>query len=225
MRGCSRSAPCVLLAIAVGSLTLSAHPDEAPDRERLEILVTAAPSLPGTARTSMMNEAAAIWRNHGVAIDWLPATAIRPVSHGRLRVLVVERRQPTASPSQPFTVGELVRPPNGHAMAIMSIDSAQRLMASVRGRAGYDLVAIDHRRLGMVLGRALAHEIGHYLLETHTHARHGLMRPQFDALEFTDLREGVFALDEPASVWLKSHLNLGAASTRPEERARFALVR
>ena len=56
----------------------------------------------------------------------------------------------------------------------------------------------------MLLGRALAHEIGHYLLDTHTHARHGLMRPQFDALEFTDLRDGTFVLDRTASEWLKS---------------------
>ena len=92
--------------------------------------------------------------------------------------------------SETVTVGELLRPANGHAMAMMSVASAERLVASARGRAGYDLVNVDDRRLGLVLGRALAHEIGHYLLDTHTHARHGLMRPQFNALEFTDLRDG-----------------------------------
>ena len=225
MRGCSGSTPCVLLAIAVGSLTLGAHPAEGQQGERLEVLVTAAPSLPEGARASMMNEAAAIWRDQGVTIDWLPATAVRAVSYSRLRVLVVERRQSTSIPGEPFTVGQLVRPPNGHAMAIMSIDSAHRLLASVRGRAGYDFVAVDHRRLGLVLGRALAHEIGHYLLETHTHARHGLMRPQFDALEFTDLRDGTFALDRAASEWLKSRVALGPTPIHPGDRDRFAYAR
>jgi hypothetical protein len=32
------------------------------------------------------------------------------------------------------------------------------------------------------------------------------MRPQFDALEFTDIRDGTFALDRPASDWLKLRL-------------------
>jgi len=55
-----------------------------------------------------------------------------------------------------------------------------------------------------VLGRALAHEIGHYLLDTHTHARTGLMRPNFNALEFTDLRNSTFALDHAAAAWLRT---------------------
>lgn len=106
--------------------------------------------------------------------------------------------------AEPIAVGELVRPPNGHAVALISIESAQQLVASVRGRAGYELIAVDQRRLGIVLGRALAHEIGHYLLDTHTHARSGLMRPHFNALEFTDLRDGTFALDHVAAAWLRT---------------------
>jgi hypothetical protein len=66
------------------------------------------------------------------------------------------------------------------------------------------LAAVDERRLGLVLGRALAHEIGHYILDTYTHASHGLMRPQFNAVEFIDLRDGAFALDRTASEWLRS---------------------
>jgi hypothetical protein len=89
-------------------------------------------------------------------------------------------------------------------VVLISIGGAQRLMSSVRRRAGYELITIDERRLGIVLGRALAHEIGHYLLETHTHASTGLMRPNFNALEFTDLRSGTFALDDDAAVWLRT---------------------
>jgi hypothetical protein len=74
----------------------------------------------------------------------------------------------------------------------------------MRGRAGYELIAVDERRLGIVLGRALAHEIGHYLLDTETHARIGLMRPHFSADEFSDLRDGTFALDAAAAAWLRT---------------------
>ena len=32
----------------------------------------------------------------------------------------------------------------------------------------------------------------------------GLMRPHFDAIEFTDLRDGIFALDQDAAEWLRA---------------------
>ena len=34
-------------------------------------------------------------------------------------------------------------------------------------------------RLPILMGRAVAHEIGHYLLESREHSEDGLMRPQF----------------------------------------------
>jgi hypothetical protein len=171
---------------------------------RVEVLLTTAPTLPAAARTAMMTEAAEIWRQHGIALDWRQPTEVKPAASNRLRVLVVQARRTTSNPHEPFTVGELVQPVSGHPVALISIESAQRLVGSLRGRAGYELIAIDERRLGVVLGRALAHEIGHYLLGTHTHATHGLMRPLFDALEFTDLRAGTFTLDTDAAAWLRT---------------------
>jgi hypothetical protein len=170
--------------------------------ERVDVLLTTAPTLSASAHVAMIKEAAAIWRHHRVVLEWLPATAVRPVASNRLRVLVVQKRAEPGSPAGRVPVGELVRPTSGHPIALISIESAQHLISSVRGRAGYDLIAVDQRRLGVVLGRALAHEIGHYLLDTPTHARSGLMRPNFNALEFTDLRDGIFALDRAAEAWL-----------------------
>lgn len=171
---------------------------------RLDVVLTAAPTLSSTARSAMMNEAAEIWKQEGIAIHWVAATAAVPTPSNRLRVLVVQSRPAGPNPRQSFAVGELVRTSNSHPVALISIESAQRLVESLRGRAGYELIVLDERRLGIVLGRALAHEIGHFLLGTHTHARSGLMRPQFDALEFTDLREGAFALDQDAAAWLRT---------------------
>jgi hypothetical protein len=189
-----------LATLVVGApVTLAAQEPGA----RLDVLLTTAPTLSESARTSMMSEAAAIWRQQGVVIDWLPSTTVRSQAENRLRVLVVQKRL-VNNGVEPINVGELVRPSNGHAVALVSIDSAQQLVASVRGRAGYELIAVDQRRLGIVLGRALAHEIGHYLLDTHTHARSGLMRPTFNALEFTDLRDGTFALDHDAAAWMRT---------------------
>jgi hypothetical protein len=202
----SKGALCVGLSLAVGAIPTSARSEGAGPICRLEVLLTTTSTLPESARNPMMAEVEDIWRNHGVVIDWLPGTADRPISQDRLRVLVVEHRKSAAIPSETITVGELLRPVNGHPLAIISVENAERLVAVVRDRSDRDLIAVDQLRLGLVLGRAMAHEIGHYLLDTHTHASHGLMRPQFDALEFTDIRDGTFALDRPASDWLKSRL-------------------
>jgi hypothetical protein len=53
--------------------------------------------------------------------------------------------------------------------------------------------------LGRALGRALAHEIGHYLLGTGQHAAHGLLRSTFEPYELLeaagDARYGLSASD------------------------------
>lgn len=200
LRGCVT----VLSALAVCPAALLAERNANESVSRVEVLLTTAPGLSKAARESMMGEATAIWREQGVVLEWLSPNVVRPVASNRLRVLIVEKRPAVASTAELLAVGELVRPPNGHPLALISIESARRLVASVRGRAGYELIAIDDRRLGVVLGRALAHEIGHYLLDTHTHAQRGLMRPQFNALEFTDLRDGTFKLDHAAAAWLRT---------------------
>lgn len=194
----------VFAALAAFPVALVAQRGSQDSLGKIDVLLTTAPTLAKSARASMMSEAAAIWRQHGVAVDWLPPASVRPVAANRLRVLIVEKRLVMDPASEPVAVGELVRPPNGHPIALISIEGAQHLISSVRGRAGYELIARDERRLGIVLGRALAHEIGHYLLDTHTHARSGLMRPSFNALEFTDLRNGMFALDHAAAAWLRT---------------------
>ena len=177
-----------------------------------------------TARTPLLDEAARIWRSQGVAIDWLSPTAPPQFANRSLRVLVVPRRGSAVRQTDSLAVGELLGPGKGHAVAIVSIEAAERLLEEAR-RPGFPLQApLDQRRLGLVLGRAVAHEIGHYLLDTHTHARQGLMRPRFDAREFSDLRPGTFTLDADAAQWLKDRI-VREAATPVVEPARFSYAR
>ncbi len=206
MRGGSRSlCVCLLAAIAACPEGLAAEQGERESIARIDVLLTTAPALSGSARASMIDEATAIWRQHGVVIDWVSPTAVRPdaVASHRLRVVILQKRLAVDPALEPAALGELVRPSSGDPVALISIEAAKHLVSSVPGRVGEELVAVDERRLGKVLGRTVAHEIGHYLLDTPTHARSGLMRPNFDALEFTDLRDGTFALDRAAAAWLR----------------------
>lgn len=55
-------------------------------------------------------------------------------------------------------------------------------------------VALHEILVGRALGRALAHELGHYLLQTKTHTSHGLMRAAWTAEESFDIGRGRFTL-------------------------------
>lgn len=169
---------------------------------QLEVMLTTSDTLPGSARTALIRETESIWRRHGVMIHWLPSSDSSLPGKYRLRALVVEKRSIPRTAGE-FAIGELVGLAGSDPVAFVSIEDAQRLVSWTRRDVGYDLVALEERRLGVTLGRALAHEIGHFLLGTKTHARSGLMRSQFNAAEFTDLRDGTFALDQDALDWLR----------------------
>ena len=81
---------------------------------------------------------------------------------------------------------------------------------------------VVYRRLGVVLGRAVAHEIGHFLLNTAAHSRRGLMRARIDPHDFVDLRRGGFGLDDDAARWARAALGRGSADGL--RQARFLYV-
>jgi hypothetical protein len=194
----------VTTVIAAGPAPNAAQDKVPPPVARVEVFLSVAPGLPDAVRAALIEETTAIWQEHGVSIEWLPADEAREPAINRLRAMIVERRAVKSKEDGPFAVGELVPSTNSHPIALVSIERAEQLVASVRDGMASELVALDEQRLGVVLGRVLAHEIGHFLLNTPTHARNGLMRPRFNAVEFTDLRDGTFSLDQDAAAWLRS---------------------
>ena len=195
---------CLLTALAACGQGLRAEKSDSRPSPLLdvEVLLSTSDTLSASARAALVRETESIWRRHGVAIHWLAPTEPSPPGQYRLRALIVEKRSIPRTAGE-FAIGELVGLAGSHQVAFVSIEDAQRLVTWTRRDVGYDLVALEERRLGVTLGRALAHEIGHFLLRTSTHARSGLMRSQFDAAEFTDLRDGTFALDQDAVQWLR----------------------
>ena len=110
MRGGSRSlCVCVLVAIAACPDGLVAEHGGRESLARIDVLLTTPPTLSETARASMIDEATAIWRQHGVVIDWLSPTAMRPDTSHRLRVVILQkraRRRSHAGACRPRRAGE-----------------------------------------------------------------------------------------------------------------------
>jgi hypothetical protein len=179
----------------------------------LPVELTVSTVVPAAARDALVAEAERIWRHENVHLRWnrrgidaLPAEA------SPLRVLVLPRPSPA---SDRWAVGELVPLTERRAIAIISIDGARRVIdEALRVRPAHTSGA-DYG-LGLVLGRAVAHEIGHYLLATATHSRRGLMRAAFNSWEFADLQaSATFLLDDDARHWMRHHVLSGVTRHDP----------
>jgi hypothetical protein len=201
----------VALASVLGLAPVQARDTGLP----VGVLLTTAPDLPPAARQALIDEAGAIWRRAGVRLTWTSGHTENAIH--RLRVLVVHRH--TAIHDGAWPVGELVptrrasqqSTPASMPVAFVSLEGARQVLATAG--AGYEPERLAQHRLGIVLGRAVAHEIGHFLLGTPSHAASGLMRARIDAVSFADLRAGGFFLDRDAATWLRA----GAAQNLPGE--------
>lgn len=183
----------------------------------LALELTAATDLSASAHASLVAEVNAIWRRAGVRLEWRTATGQLPVPDSALRVLVMMRAA-AVDDDDAWPVGELLPDQSGDSIAIASIHGARRVLAA----AGYlnDTTTRRDHRLGVILGRAVAHEIGHYLLRTSGHARSGLMRTGVDARDFADLRDGRFFLDKEAALWVRQTLAVPSL-TAERQSARY----
>jgi hypothetical protein len=170
----------------------------------LNLRLTTSSDLSRVSQRALVNEAEAIWRDANVRLHWITGNTGAETERA-LRILVT-RRAVSASNTQSWPVGELLRFPDNSAIATASITSALRIIQGDPDRELLELPAMHQYKLGIVLGRAVAHEIGHYLLENSWHARNGLMRATIDAREFADLRTGSFRLDRESQALLATRV-------------------
>jgi hypothetical protein len=165
----------------------------------LDIALTAS-QLTVEARAAMMQESARIWRPHEIAFRWRPG-GDRDAEAADLRVVVVKRADAVNADEYRTTIAELLPHAGDRASIIASVSAAQRVLMeaaqSSRGGAGR-----DDGQLGLVLGRAVAHEIGHFVLGTETHAPTGMMRALIPPSELAGSRTDAFLLDDVARRWL-----------------------
>jgi hypothetical protein len=133
--------------------------------------------VPKAALRAAMQVAAQALQPADVEVSWLSCSTssggrcTAPLGRGELIVRLV--RSTAQSPSGDDELGTaLVDPTTGTGvLATVFIDRVERLARSTEGD------------LGMLLGRAMAHEIGHLLMGRASHAVRGLMRPRWTRAE------------------------------------------
>jgi hypothetical protein len=120
---------------------------------------------------AIVAEAAAIWRPLGVETQSRQADAVR--SPVMVSVVVEDSEPPAGSES----LGWIHFLGTGRPEPIIYLSRAAATRLLDDDRASRELPLQRHDALlARILGRALAHELGHYLLASTHHTAHGLMR-------------------------------------------------
>jgi hypothetical protein len=170
--------------------------------------VTAAADIPRALVTATLHEADAVWRAAGFKFLWERGTT---AANATLRVVIGGGASPVTRKMPLAWIGfEEDRPTS---LIYVSHTNALAFMENSRETVGVtDAMPALQREtyLARAMGRALAHEIGHYLLASRTHAAKGLMMATHSSAEFFSTeRGGAFAI---------------AAAERKQMAARFTSI-
>ncbi len=179
----------------------------------LYVLLTVAPELPAASRSGLMLEASELWGRAGVELVWSNGSDDSVPRDRMLRVLVISRRAGAQESSEKVVLGELLGFGRPGALAVASIHRAQELVTAWQGPS-IGPRSLHDGHLGLVLGRVVAHEIGHYLLGTATHSRTGLMRARFETPDLIDRRSAAFHVDAATAAQLRHAPDMALLSLR-----------
>ena len=128
-------------------------------------------SLPPELEKTVVDEAARVWAPYGVMLD------VAPAPPGALTLLVsVEDRPGRGVNAHALGSIEFHDAVPDPVISLYASTAAEFLTEAATAETKHWPAAYRDRILARVLGRALAHELGHYLLRTRDHSARGLMR-------------------------------------------------
>jgi hypothetical protein len=217
----------VLVTLGLAGAIAAASSTEPPRKVLTVYLVNrcvpTANCLPVRIVTRMKYETERIWSLLDVQIAWIDSMDARPTAQAAgLTVMLEERSYPQWAEDHDFLLAGLHQPTDqcGWGLARVWVRHVQSHVASVR-RDGHPFdtlpTTLADTLVARALGRALAHEIGHYLLGTGQHSAHGLMRASFAPQDLL--------LDAIRSLYgLNSHEHAKLVSCRTTPPADRALV-
>jgi hypothetical protein len=170
-------------------------------------------NAPKGALRAALDMAAQTLRPADVDVTWISCSASSggrctvPLGRGELMVRLV--RSAKGAPDDDESLGTaLVDPATGTGvLATVYVDRVERLAHESDGD------------FGTLLGRAMAHEIGHLLIGRSAHARHGLMRPRWTRAEVTRNAPADWGFDAADVRAIRGRRGYAVAAVRAESAA------
>jgi hypothetical protein len=192
------------LAAAVAIASTLAAASTASPLPPLVITVTETTEMPPRLMPRVLDEAAAIWNTVGVSFVWrrmTPHAAARmdqvPATTTSLRIVIGTARGTGRENRIPL--GWIQFDEDGPAREVyVSYRNAVEYLNGSEGVVGIvSRMTMLEREvyLARAMGRALAHELGHYLLASKEHTRRGLMQGTHTASDFFDPQRRAFGID------------------------------
>lgn len=186
------------LLLTCSSSLAVAHSNTARSSTSLDVLppisvaVFAARDINEPVVKRVIYEAQAIWEPAGITFIWHRITSKDAATTWQVTVTIDDQRKDFAEWQGalgwiPFTV-------SGPAPSIhLSRANAEALIRRTPGIS--DTTVVGHETLiGRALGRALSHELGHYLLQSKAHTLRGLMRATWPSDELLSINRRGFEL-------------------------------
>jgi len=161
----------------------------------LTVNVSASPDIPVALVSRALNETSAIWRAAGVEFIWQHGPSYSPTA--ALHVVIGNEARPVLEGGLALGWIYFDESTPGHRIYV-SYTNVHQLMLDSAGVIGpQDRMPLFEREVLMAraIGRALAHEFGHYFLASKVHTRSGLMKAHRTAAEFFGPDERPFKLD------------------------------
>jgi len=197
------SASVVALSLSGAAAAQTPAPPPAAD-----VCLVLSPKLalePRVARL-VLSEMQTIWKVLGAALRW-----VERVDDKCTRLIVVKADHEAFAEDLsdddalawvPFAAG------HARQLVFLRVSRARLLLAGVITGTNPD--AFKDQMLARFLGRIVAHELGHVLLNSQQHAESGLMRAQYQASDVLRVRASTYTLDAAERARLFTLMAAGA---------------
>ena len=162
---------------------------------------------PRVSIEDVKNETEELWRPYGVHIQWVDTCDGDPgvpelCVDAALVPWIEERDRRDGETVLGLASAVPVRP--GARSILVSLDATTRVLARRRASWSSIVPIVPGRELTRALGRVLAHEIGHILLDMWFHDEAGLMRAIYDPRELAERNRAPFRLADRAVTRLRT---------------------
>jgi hypothetical protein len=211
-------ATSVAVIVAAASLAAGAVAPVNLAPPPIVVNISAAPNVSASLVAMVIAEADAIFRSAGVSFIWRRGES----TLASLRVAIgneagTAQQGRTALGWITFEDG---RPEHEIYVSYANAEQFMEGSSSAVGLVHNMTIAERNTMLGRVMGRALAHELGHYLLATKTHTAKGLLKAVRSATEFFSYDRTRFQLEPAQRTEIAARLNSEAVLASREAPVR-----